>query len=64
MNYSDLRYDQDVISSLKVIWHYMKLNSTNLNKDEGKKLMQNLIPEPEEINSREIFSEIGSRSLS
>lgn len=28
LNYNDLRYDQDVISSLKVIWHYMKLNQT------------------------------------
>ena len=28
MNYNDLRYDQDVISSLKVIWDYMKLNQT------------------------------------
>ncbi len=41
----------------------IKILSTNLNKDEGKKLMQNLIPEPEEINSREIFSEIGRLSV-
>ena len=37
--------------------------SENLNTDEGKRLINNLIPEPENITSKEIFSEIGRLSI-
>ena len=43
--------------------HDIKILFRDLNKDNGKKLMQNLIPEPENITSKEIFSEIGRLSV-
>ena len=41
----------------------IKSLSENLNTNEGKKLLQKLIPEPDNITSKEIFSEIGRLSV-
>lgn len=41
----------------------VKILSENLTTTNGKKLLNNLIPEPENISSHEIFSEIGRLSV-
>ena len=41
----------------------LKTLSENLNNEDGKNLLQNLIPDPENIKAKDIFSEIGYLSI-